>query len=342
MRKVFTVLGLIGLYSCSQMQHKRDPSSVAPKLSGDYLGVSQYEWGHIGPNKVATRIYLQEIKNEPGSYHAILLEYINLLKMDPKYISAHKLPISSRNLESLKNVTDKISLYKIVPNPDNNVSYFMYELHVVDGNIEPKIVSAPRELTLSSLAKKGAPLDGATISSSGKKGQPEEIFFPAINDKRDNGLQYHLANYAYKKAGLQSTWKMSYRPGPYLASYGARDQLVLKMYIKGKEDRASFVQATKYQKKSNRTPSALSKSAYLKGDFNVSEPVHGMFLLKPLQASIYQKTNKEVSSRIGVFIDIFDGSKSLKQDTLEFTLINPEDPKDFLMYFEAPHNKKKR
>ncbi len=339
MRKALITLSLIGLYSCSSFDPKRHPSSVGLQLNGDYLGVSQYKWGHQGPNKAASRIYLQEIENEPGSYHAVLLEYVNLLRMAPQYIAANKLPIASKAIGYLKHITEKIATYKVVPSLDKKGVYNMYELHVVNGTIEPKIVDNPRQLILHKNASEKAPLEGAIISSNGKDGQPKEIFFPMKDDKKDNGVQYHLANFVYEKVGLESTWRKDYLPGPYLASYGRRDDIVLKMSIQGNEDYASFVLAPKYKDKSPRKRKKMftnPKSAFLKGDFSVSEPIDGMFLFKAIKSE--KATDQEVKARIGLFIDVFDATKALNQDVVEFTLINPEDPKDFLMYYEDPEN----
>ncbi len=339
MRKALITLTLFGLYSCSSMNPQRDPSSIGPQLGGDYLGVSQYKWGHKGPNKAATRIYLQEIVHEPGSYHAVLLEYVNLLRMAPQYIAANKLPIASKAIGYLKHITEKIATYKVVPNLEKEGVYNMYELHVVNGNIEPKIVENPRQLILAKNANAKKPLEGAIISSNGKDGQPKEIFFPMKDDKKDNGVQYHLANFVYEKVGLESTWRKDYLPGPYLASYGRRDDVVLNLSINGKEDHASFVIAPKFKDKSPRQRRKMftnPKSAFLKGEFSVSEPIDGMFLFKAVKSE--KATTSEVKNRIGLFIDVFDATKALNQDVVEFTLINPEDPTDFLMYYEDPEN----
>ena len=51
-----------------------------------------------------------------------------------------------------------------------------------------------------------------------------------------------------------------------------------------------------------------------------------------------KKTTSEVKDRIGLFIDILDATKALNQDVVKFTLINPEDLSDFLMYYEDPEN----
>ena len=69
------------------------------------------------------------------------------------------------------------------------------------------------------------------------------------------------------------------------------------------------------------------KSAFLKGVFSVSEPHDGMFLFSPIKTN--KKTINIVKGRIGLFIDIFDATKSLKMDVVELALINPDDPEDF-------------
>jgi len=339
MKKVLLLLVMLGLYSCSSFRPDRNPSSVGPQLQGDYLGVSQYKWGHKGPNRAATRIYFNEIENEPGSYHVVLLEYINLLKMAPQYIAANKLPIANKAIGYLKHITEKISTFKVVPNFDKERTYNMYELHVVNGKIEAKVEEKPRQLILSKSAGQEDPLEGAVITSNGKKNLPKEIFFPMKNDKKDNGVQYHMAKFIYEKVGLESTWRKEYLPGPYLAVYGRRDDVVLRLSTKGTTDHANFVLNPAMAGKSQRQREKMftnKKSAFLKGEFDVVEPVDGMFLLKAIKSE--KKTTSEVKDRIGLFIDIFDATKALNQDVVEFTLINPEDPSDFLMYYEDPEN----
>ena len=343
MRKTLTILTMLSLYSCASFNpSQRNPSSSAtgPNLSGDHLGVSQYKWGRKGPNRAATRIYFQEIENEPGSYNVVLLEYVNLLRMAPQYIAANKLPIASNVIGYLKNITRKIATFKAVPHVEKEGVYNLYELHIVGERIEPKIVEKPRQLILSKSAKENSPLEGAIITSNGKKNQPKEIFFPAKNDKKDNGVQYHTANFVYKKVGLDSTWRKDYLPGPYFSAYGRKDDVVLKMTTQGTQDQASFIddpeKATSMSERKRRAMFTNPKSAFLKGDFDVVEPQDGMFLFKSVASD--KKTNDEVTQRFGLFIDIFDATKALNQDVVEFTLINPEDPEDFLMYYEDPDN----
>ena len=82
-------------------------------LDGTYLGVSRYRPIHKGPNRAATRIYLHEIEGERGSYHMVLLEYVNLLKMAPQYVVANKIPKFSKVVGYLKEITKKISVHKV-------------------------------------------------------------------------------------------------------------------------------------------------------------------------------------------------------------------------------------
>jgi hypothetical protein len=61
-----------------------------------------------------------------------------------------------------------------------------------------------------------------------------------------------------------------------------------------------------------------------------------MFIFKSVDAE--ESTKKIVEGRIGLFIDIFDATKSLNQDVVELCLIDSENPEDFLMYYEHPDN----
>lgn len=337
MKKFLPIALALALGACSSSDKGRSLSSFDRDISGTYLGVSHYKFGHKGPNKAASRIYLDEIEGEQGSYNVVLLEYVNLLKMAPQYIAANKLPIASKAVGYLKNITSKISTYKMIPSKVEG-TYEMYPLKVTGDQIVPDKSAKPRLLILSSAKDLKNPLEGAVITSV-SEGQPKEIFFPAKDDEKRNGFQYGLAKFTYEKVKLDSTWRKDYLPGPYLSAYGRLDDVVLDLKISGDDNSAKFQTPSKYSKlsaKKRKNMFTNPKSAFLKGDYTVSEPRNGMFLFHPVKSD--KATQKEVSGRIGLFIDIFDATKALGQDVVELALIDPTNDSDFLMYYEHPEN----
>lgn len=63
MKKLIVYTSLLSLVACSSATHSsRTVASVAPSLEGSFLGVSNYGFGHDGPDKAATRIYFHPIK----------------------------------------------------------------------------------------------------------------------------------------------------------------------------------------------------------------------------------------------------------------------------------------
>jgi hypothetical protein len=317
--------------------NSRKLASIDKDLTGTYLGVADYKSGHKGYNKKAIRIYFHPIANEPGKYDVVLLEYVDLLKMAPSYIASNKLPFIAKKTGYLKNITSNIVAYEANPGEKENTME-LWPLVVQGDQIVAKKDGQPRILTLSSAEGLETPLAGATISPANKSG-PKEIFFPTKDDHKRNGLQYATAKAAYKVAKLESTWRKKYLKGPYLSQYYRRDDVVLKCGGEKDEALAEFVLNEKYARTNPKKRAAMfthPDSAFLKGEFSVTEPRDGMFLYHSLNAD--EKTNEIVKNKIGLFIDVFDATVSLGQDVVELALIDSERPADFLMYYEDPEN----
>jgi hypothetical protein len=332
MRKLLLFFLTLAFYSCSHSDTQRNPSSAGSMLSGDHLGIARYNFTRKGPNNPAIRLYLSDIEGEPGSYNAVLIEYINALHAGFNFAVSKVKP-------TLKHITRKIETFKVVPNPSHEGVFDMYELHTQGQDLVAKMEGTPRQLILTENFDANAPLKGAKITSNGKNGQPIQIYFPADHNEKDLGLQYRAVREIYIRGKLKSTWRKAYLPGPYLSTYAKKDDVVLKMSIEGQNNLASFVLNPKYSslRKSSRVKMFTNpKSAYLKGDFEVSEPRDGMFLFKSTASE--EQTKAIVEPRIGLFIDVFDATESRNEDVVEFVLINTEDPEDILMYFEDPDN----
>ena len=333
-----TLLAMIMVFgiSCSSNTNNPESSRVvasAKDISGTYLGVSKYKNGQKGPNKAATRIYLHEVEGEKGNYHVVLLEYVDLLRMAPSYIISNKLPVVAKKTGFLNSITSKIAAFKASPSQTPG-TFEMWPLVVQGDQIVEKREGKPRLLVLSNEET----MTGATIQSS-HKGDPEEIYFPKEEDENKNGLQYAVAKLTYKKAKLESTWRKNFLPGPYLSQYAKVDDVVLDLIGSGDRNVAEFKlneAAAKVSKSKREKVFTHKDSAFLKGEFNVTEPLDGMFVFNPVNGD--DKTNEIVKGKIGLFIDVFDATKSLNQDVVELALIDSEKPKEFLMYYEHPEN----
>ena len=186
----------------------------------------------------AVRIYLSEIEDEPGSYHVILLEYVNLLKMAPKYIASNKLPRTSRIIGFLNQITKKISIYKAVPTGKEN-TLELQKMRAQGDRIVAVQANEPSHLILSN-EKHPNPLEGATITSA-KDGEPVEIYFPVKDTKESYGMQYAIANFTYEKVKLDSTWRKNFLKGPYLGAYGDKKDKILDLMSDSTGDYANFI-----------------------------------------------------------------------------------------------------
>lgn len=338
MKKFLSFLSLLLIVSCATTNNNsRKLASVDKDLTGTYLGVADYQKGHKGYNKKAIRIYFHPIPNEPGKYDVIILEYVDLLKMAPSYIASNKLPFIAKRTGYLKNITKTIVAYEANPGEKEN-TLELWPLVVQGDQIVAKKDVQPRILTLSSAEGLANPLEGATITPANAT-EPKEIFFPAKDDNKRNGIQYGTAKAAYKVAKLESTWRKKFLKGPYLSQYHKRDDIVLKCGGEKDQSIAEFVINEKYSKLAEKKRKAMfthPDSAFLKGQFNVTEPRDGMFLFQNVSAD--ERSNVIVQNKIGLFIDVFDATKSLGQDVVELALIDSEKPEDFLMYYEDPEN----
>jgi hypothetical protein len=342
--------------SCTNLNVFRSPSSTI-NLSGTYLGSAKYKRGRKGVNRPAVRIYFKEIEGEEGSYHAVLLEYVDLIGMSPQFISSTVTPAANKVIGYLKNITRKVAAYKVIPT--GHGTYEMIRLSV-SGNEVQAISNNNSTLVLDSNASAENPLSNAKIMIS-KSGEEAQIRFASPeDDERDRlGLQYGMASKIYKLASLKSTWRDNYLTGDYLAAYAKLDDKVLDLSRDNGQMRADFtinLEQGYYQKdivKGWRTVGKKGelitgaareniftsrKSAYISGPFNVTKADEGIFVFEAMKdARPPHNDAHHVEGRIGLFIDIFDRSAQ-GQDVVELILINPKDSEDFLMYYEHPDN----
>ncbi len=321
---------------------KKRTAASQTNLEGTYLAVANYI-NH--ERKPVVRIYLNEIETEPGSYYAILLEYRNLLKVFPKYVTSNKFQYLSKKIGFLNHIIEKIWLYKVVPSNEPR-RFNMLELRADNKEIKAIESKNPRQLVLSKNPQRSYPLEGAKIYPS-KTGQSTEIFFPKKSAKSITyGKEFFMAHLVYHKINLDSTWRNEFLPGPYLSAYGNKDDIVLRLDLAGESMHAYFVihpdfiytDLNKKQIEKRKKVFTNSKSAFLEGGFIMREPIDGMFVFSPMYSNKSTKTIQEITGRIGVFVDIFDATKKLNQDVVELIMVNTKDPLDFHMHYEDPEN----
>jgi hypothetical protein len=319
-------------------------ASAGKSLDGTILGIVKYTKVKRSlilrrknkPKNRAVRVYMKELPNEPGSYSVVLLEYVNLLKMAPKYIASNKLPRTSRVIGFLNQITKRITVYKAVPNGQEGTLELL-KVQVSGEELVTQKHEAPSLLILDQGENKNA-LEGATITAAAG-GEPTEIYFPKFETKESYGVQYGLANFTYNKIKLESTWRMDFLKGPYLGAYGDTKDKILDLNADDQGNYAHFIineERTHLSQKKREKQLTNPKSAYIFGSYKVSNPQEGMFLFKPMEQDLPGQAY--VEGRIGLFIDIFDARVALNQDVVELVLVDPNNPEDFLMYYEHPDN----
>lgn len=356
--KVFIIfMAALSIAACSSYQKNsqsanekgfRTPSAT-DDLTGDYLGEGLFTvragLGN-GIKRPAIRFYLERIHGEADSYYGVLVEYPNLLKMAPKYLASQKAPALNKVFGYLNKISAQISAYKLVPGASQG-SYDMYNLEVQDGKIVPAREIA-MTLTLNSKNKDTKDrLAGAFIKGN-KEG---DIIFPdgsdsypepkVMNDpmKLAGLTQYNLAKLVYKKGKLASTWRPNGDglQGSYLSAYGNDKDGVLELFMENGQAQAKFIKTNRTKPKVFTNP----KSASLEGDYYMTEPIPKMYVMVSKNAD-KTTSDTEIGGRIGLFLDVFDGSAPEAGGHLvtELAFTNPKDPKDFMMYYQDINHKK--
>lgn len=335
MKKLMIAVASLLIVSCATSTGaKRGPSSVED-LTGNYLGEGHFKKRDDGLSYPAVRLYLDPVPGEAGNYYGVIFEYDKIQKMAPPYLATQKFPALNEVIGYLNHIGARISAFKVIKSNKENV-YEFYNLEVHGGKILPA-TRATYEMTLAPHVHGATKLSGAVI----KGDKDGDIIFPdlaaqAFPDRITGFPQYTLTLMTYTLAGLDSTWRGNWEDleGSYLSQYGLLNDAVLELYSDGEGKRMKF-ERTKFTKTEDFTN---PKSAPLEGDYKVSEPIPKMYLMHSTNA-IPSASDKELTGRIGLFLDVFDATKKGQMVT-EIAYINPNDPTDFLMYYEHPQHAK--
>lgn len=357
MKKIYVLAMAILLASCATNQNTAGEStaqndtttqtqartpSAAGDLTGDYLGEGLFSGRTTGLRRPAMRIYLNRAPGEADSYYGVVLEYSQLLQMGLPYLASQKAPFLNNVIGYLNNIASHISAYKFVPSQTAG-TYELHPLFVQNGQLVPTpgfqmtLVLNPKNTDSKNL------LAGAVINGN-KDGQ---IVVPT--DDAPTGVlsgiadalsmsQFKLAQVVYKKGHLASTWRGNWKDleGSYLSEYGRFKDGVLELYSDTTQ-KMKFTKTNTTQAKYFTNP----KSATIEGHYIVSEPVPKMYILAPAKGT-HTASDVEMGARIGLFLDVFDGSAPEAGSHLvtELAFTNPQDPEDFMMYYEHPQHLK--
>lgn len=340
---VLTVVLVSIVASCSSAQknHETDKQAMArqpsasdrePDLSGSLLGEAHYITNQKGPQTPAIRLYLEKVEGELGNYYAVIFQYPNVPGILPKYLFSQTVRKLNKVFGYLKHIGDKISAYKMTPRSEPR-TFELRPLKVVDTAVEANMNATPLVLTLASgpdFDHKN-PLAGARIATGNGDG---DITFPKKGDVTD--LQYKLTALSYKAAKLDSTWHKKLITDDFLAAYWKADDVALQFRSSGGQNTATFIdnQAKFNISKEKRIAVFTNpKSAFLSGTYQVATAAPGMFVLTPTERGL--PGAEHVVGRIAMFLDVFDATQSLGQAVVEVAFVNPEDPTDFLMYYQV-------
>lgn len=317
---------------------QRTPSASGD-LTGTYLGEGLYNNRTTGLRRPAMRIYMDRAQGEADMYYGVIVEYDQLLNMAAPYLASQKAPVLNKVVGYLDKISTRISAYKFVPGPRAG-TYNLHNLTVRNGQITPDTAVA-MQLVLDPANKSANPLSGAAITG----GAEGTISFPPdepVNEGLISGIadmlnmsQYKLAKLVYKKGHLASTWRGNWQDleGSYLSEYGRFKDGVLELYNVNGQKKAKFIKTNTTKAKYFTNP----KSGDIEGDYIVSEPIPKMYVLIPTSRRA-TASDKEMTGRIGLFLDVFDGSAPEAGSHLvtELAYTNTQDPEDFMMYYEHP------
>lgn len=321
----------------------RTPTSVED-LTGHYLGEGLFSKRTGGLDRPAMRFYLERVAGEADSYYGVLVEYDQLMAMAAPYLASQKAPPLNKVVGYLDKIATRISAYKLTPGQARN-TYEMYNLEVRNGRIVPAS-NFQMVLNLASDSDKQDPLGGAMITGN----EDGQIVFPKKTEAMTKNAfqraidaliitQYDLAKFAYKIGRLSSTWRGNWEDleGSYLSEYGRLEDGVLELSTQNGQKQMQFIKSNRTKAKHFTNP----KSAAIEGTFIVSEPIPKMYVLTPARGT-NSASDKEMTGRIGLFLDVFDASAPEAGSHLvtELAFTNPRDPEDFMMYYEHPEHLK--
>ncbi len=344
MKRILLLALTVVLASCASTPREPQAERVpaAADLTGTYLGEGLFSKRTKGIRRPAMRLYLDRSQNEGDVYYGVLVEYDQLLNMAAPYLASQKAPVLNKVVGYLDKIATRISVYKLVPNGKAGG----YEMHNIEARNGQLIVDSAVSMTLNLKNGISNPLLGATITGNADG----EIVFPDGNDdkgglfsKISNAMsltQYELAKVVYKKGHLASTWRGNWEnlEGSYLSEYGRFKDGVLELYSQNDQKKMKFVKSNTTEAKYFTNP----KSGSIQGDYAVLEPIPKMYILVPADGRAPTASDAEMTNRIGLFLDVFDGSAPEAGSHLvtELAFTAPRDPKDFMMYYEHPEHLK--
>lgn len=312
----------------------RNPASTVD-MTGSYLGEGIFPERTEGVRRPAIRFYLDRSQDEYDTYYGVLVEYPNLVNLGRKFLTVDKAPKLGALTGYLNQISTRISAYKLVPGQRPG-TYQMHNLEVRHGKIVPE--SYYTMVLHLNTTNASNPLFGASIRGH----EDGNINFPTPREIRKRDVlsltQYELATLAYKIGKLSSTWRGNWQDleGSYLSEYGRVRDGVLELYSVNGQKKMKFIKPNTPAKDFTNP-----KSGTLEGDFIVSEPIPKMYILAPADNSD-TASGRELTGRIGLFLDVFDASAPEAGSKLvtELVFTNSADDKDYLMYYQHPGHAK--
>lgn len=350
MKLFLGALLFLGLTACTTpaTDSKPSPESRTPAatldITGTFLGEGLFYKRTSGIRQPAMRLYVDRAENE-NAYYGVLIEYDRLINMSLPYMATQKAPALNSIVGYLDKITTRIAAYKIVSGKESG-TYEFYYLTAKNGQIQaaqnPSLL-----LRLSSKATEKMPLIGAEITglSDGK------VIFPHSSVPGQKGLiksladalivsELNLAHIIYSAGKLKSTWRGNWNDleGSYLSEYGRFKDGVLELSSDSRGQKMQFFKTNKTKAKYFTNP----KSASIEGKFRVVEPIRKMYVLVPESGRVTTASDKEMTSRIGLFLDVFDASapEAGGHMVTELAFTSTEDSEDFMMYYQHPEHVK--
>ena len=107
---IILLVSSLMILSCAHTKKDRKVASVEmPDLDGfTTLGYSEYNASRKGPNRPANRIYFRQVPGAEDKYIVVLIEYLSMPKIFPRYALSSKFDFAS-NRGWLKYILKKIT-----------------------------------------------------------------------------------------------------------------------------------------------------------------------------------------------------------------------------------------
>lgn len=278
--------------------------AFSESLNQRYFGKAMIK-NQVRPAAILT----QAIPSEPGSYYAVVMQYLRPFK-EKKFVKKFLRPSEKNGY--LQELLDWVTIVKLVPIAGSK-NFFVFPVEVIEGQVVQGAV----------------PLNGSLVNRGATWLGRDRVLLDFVLE----GERVRVNGDRQRRFPLKSSWEALYSPGPYNPGYKQATIRVLEL----KND---FNQHKGYSTAVFSVNELKGKPVEIKGGLLMNHHGSGLFTFGRNPEVAEPVGFELVKNKIGVFVDIYDAKPVM--NTVELILIDPSNSKESQMYFEEYGNKTSR